>query len=68
MSLGSDQFAETGLVKQETAGKIPFMMAYSGGEICPTRITKNQGENGEDSGSVTAINRFHNNTFVLCIF
>jgi hypothetical protein len=68
MSLGSDQFAETNLVRQVSAGKIPFMMAYSGGEICPTQITKNQGGDGKDSGSVTAINRFHNNTFVLCIF
>jgi hypothetical protein len=35
-------------------------MAYSGGEICPTLMNANAGK--------TAINRFHNNTFILCMF
>jgi hypothetical protein len=56
MSLGSDFFAEMNMVRSEI-GKFPALMAYSGGEICPTKIT------GE-----TAINRFHNNTFIVCMF
>jgi hypothetical protein len=56
MSLGSDLLAELNLVSQK-AGETPFMMAYSGGELCPTRINKG-----------TAVNRFHNNTFIVCTF
>ncbi|MDR0389568.1 MAG: FIST C-terminal domain-containing protein [Spirochaetaceae bacterium] len=55
MSLGSDIFAEADLIKKENAGNIPFLIAYSGGEICPTQIR-----------SESAVNRFHNNTFILC--
>jgi hypothetical protein len=62
MSLGSELFAEIKLVQNEIGRKIPFLMAYSGGEICPTLI-KQSSAKGE-----TAINRFHNNTFILCIF
>ncbi|MDR1319410.1 MAG: FIST C-terminal domain-containing protein [Treponema sp.] len=57
MSLGGDQFAELDLITKETGDKCPFLMAYSGGEICPTQTNKN-----------AAVNRFHNNTFVVCIF
>ncbi|GHV95321.1 hypothetical protein AGMMS50293_16410 [Spirochaetia bacterium] len=57
MTLGSDQFAEVDLVTKEVGGRLPFMLAYSGGEICPTRV---------NSGG--AINRFHNDTFILCVF
>ncbi|MDR2785832.1 MAG: FIST C-terminal domain-containing protein, partial [Treponema sp.] len=57
MSLGSDIFAEMDLVRKEIAGKLTILMAYSGGEICPTQINK-----------TAAINRFHNNTIVLCVF
>jgi hypothetical protein len=56
MTLGSELFAEIDLVRQEVAGKAPVLMAYSGGEVCPTRISQ-----------AAAINRFHNNTFILCI-
>jgi hypothetical protein len=56
MSLGSDLFAEVDLIRQEIANKAPVLLAYSGGEMCPTRINQS-----------TAINRFHNNTFILCI-
>jgi hypothetical protein len=56
MSLGSEILAEIELVKKEVGPQIPMMMAYSGGEICPTQIQKN-----------IAVNRFHNNSFVLCI-
>jgi hypothetical protein len=57
MTLGSDQFAELDLVAKEIGSRFPFMLAYSGGEICPTRV---------NSGG--AVNRFHNNTFILCVF
>jgi hypothetical protein len=56
MSLGSDMFAEMDIIEQETAGMITTMMAYSGGEICPTHINE-----------TAAINRFHNNTIIICV-
>ncbi|MDR1904754.1 MAG: FIST C-terminal domain-containing protein [Treponema sp.] len=61
MSLGSELFAEIKLVQKEIGDKLPFLMAYSGGEICPTLIKQSSAKDG------TAINRFHNNTFILCI-
>jgi hypothetical protein len=57
MSLGSDIFAEVDLIQNETAGRVTALMAYSGGEICPTQINE-----------TAAINRFHNNTIILCVF
>jgi hypothetical protein len=57
MSLGSDLYAETDLVRKEIGGRTPSLIAYSGGEICPTPINRD-----------TAINRFHNNAFVICVF
>jgi hypothetical protein len=57
MSLGADQLMELDLVRKTIAGNLSFMMAYSGGEICPTRVSDER-----------AINRFHNNTFVACVF
>jgi hypothetical protein len=57
MTLANDQFAETDVIIQKIAGRLPFMMAYSGGEICPTKISAD-----------TAVNRFHNNTCIMCAF
>ncbi|MDR2478716.1 MAG: FIST C-terminal domain-containing protein [Treponema sp.] len=57
MTLGSDQFAETDIVSKEIAGRFPFLIAYSGGEICPTKISADM-----------AVNRFHNNTCIVCVF
>ncbi|MDR3123533.1 MAG: FIST C-terminal domain-containing protein [Treponema sp.] len=57
MTLGSDIFAEIDLIQQENAGKLTTFLAYSGGEICPTQINE-----------TAAINRFHNNAIVLCVF
>jgi hypothetical protein len=57
MSLGSALFEEVDLIRREVAGKTPILLAYSGGEICPTQIN-----------DAVAINRFHNNTFILCVF
>jgi hypothetical protein len=61
MTLGSDFLAEIEMIRKEAGGKAPFLMAYSGGEICPTRIN-------QDAPGNAAVNRFHNNTFILCIF
>ncbi|MCL2198671.1 MAG: FIST C-terminal domain-containing protein [Defluviitaleaceae bacterium] len=41
----------------ELGKKLPTFIAYSGGEICPTTSFNDK-----------AINRFHNNTFVACLF
>jgi hypothetical protein len=57
MTLGSGLFEEVDLIRKEVAGKAPILLAYSGGEICPTQIN-----------DAVAINRFHNNTFILCVF
>jgi hypothetical protein len=56
ITLGSDVLGEVNIVLKKIAGRLPFMMAYSGGEMCPTQINPS-----------VAINRFHNNTFILCI-
>ena len=57
MSLGGEPMAELELVQSKLADKIPFVMAYSNGELCPMQI----------DGTCT-VNRFHNNTFIACIF
>ena len=57
LSLGANSMVEMEMVQEKTGGRVPFMMAYSGGEICPTQVSEGQ-----------AINRFHNNTFVACVF
>ncbi|MDL2218568.1 FIST C-terminal domain-containing protein [Christensenellaceae bacterium OttesenSCG-928-M15] len=57
MSMGSDLLAELDLIREKAGEKLPFMMAYSGGEICPTQVSDDK-----------AINRFHNNAFVACVF
>ncbi|MCL2373615.1 MAG: FIST C-terminal domain-containing protein [Treponema sp.] len=57
MMLGADQFSEIELIKEKISGRLPFMMTTSGGEFCPTKISDEK-----------AINRFHNNSFVACLF
>jgi len=56
MILGSEQFKEMELIDQKFGGKLPFMMASSGGEICPVRISE-----------IKAVNRFQNNAFIACL-
>ena len=56
MTLGAEQFKEIDLVTDKIGGKLPFLMAYSGGEICPTQVAEGK-----------AINRFHNNAFIACV-
>ena len=59
LMLSPNQNAELELVagKIKSSGVMPFMMGYSGGEICPVR---------DESGMVQ--NRFHNYTFIACTF
>jgi len=56
MTLGAEQFREMELISQKVGGKLPYMTANSGGEICPTQISEGK-----------AINRFHNNAFIACL-
>ena len=57
MALGAEQFKEMELIGQKIGGKLPFMTVCSGGEICPTQVSDEK-----------AINRFHNNAFIACLF
>ncbi|MCL2575056.1 MAG: FIST C-terminal domain-containing protein [Defluviitaleaceae bacterium] len=57
MAMGVEQYSEMELVNEKLANKLPILMSTSGGEMCPTQISDNN-----------AINRFHNNTFVACVF
>jgi hypothetical protein len=57
MSMGSDLLAELELIRDKVGSKLPFMMAYSGGEICPTQMSGGK-----------AVNRFHNNAFIACVY
>ncbi len=57
LALGAELLAELDMIRSRVGNKLPFMCAYSGGEICPSGI--NDGK---------AINRFHNNTFIACVF
>jgi hypothetical protein len=66
ITLGNDVLGEVNMVLRLVARRTPLLMAYSGGEICPTRI--NSASSSPESSPPSAINRFHNNTFVLCVF
>ena len=57
LTLGAEQYREMALISERLSGKLPFMMANSGGEICPTQVSDDK-----------AINRFHNNAFIACTF
>ena len=55
--LTSNQNAELELIYNSMQNKMPFIMGYSGGEVCPVR---------DSSGRL--YNRFHNFTFSACVF
>ncbi|MDL2258258.1 FIST C-terminal domain-containing protein [Eubacteriales bacterium OttesenSCG-928-K08] len=55
--LGADMTAELDLVQNQLSGKMLFHVCYSGGEICPVYDAEGQLKN-----------RFHNFTFVACVF
>ena len=56
ITLGSDQYKEMELLREKIGDGLPFMMANSGGEICPTQVSEER-----------AVNRFHNNAFIACL-
>ena len=56
ITLGSEQYKEMELLRQKIGSGLPFIMANSGGEICPTQVSGGK-----------AINRFHNNAFIACL-
>ena len=55
MVLATDPFAEIGVVKEQIGDKVPWHLAYSGGECCPVY--------DKDGNPVS---RFHNFTFIAC--
>jgi hypothetical protein len=58
-ALGYESEREADEVKKLLAGTgVPYTMTYSGGEICPTYATE---------GGRATINRFHNETFAVCL-
>ncbi|MCL2372512.1 MAG: FIST C-terminal domain-containing protein [Defluviitaleaceae bacterium] len=56
MAFGVKQFEEINLITEKLQNKLPFMLANSGGEICPTSIAS------------SATNRFHNFALIICLF
>lgn len=57
MILGSGMYEELEAVGKKLDGRLPYIMGYSGGEMCPTN---------NESGD--AVNYFHNNTIIACLF
>ncbi|ULQ59833.1 FIST C-terminal domain-containing protein [Brucepastera parasyntrophica] len=57
LALGADALAEMETVSEKIQSSVPYHFSYSGGEICPVYT--------EDGNLV---NRFHNNTFIACVF
>lgn len=57
LGLGLDSDAELELIQRMMTGELPYMFAYSGGEVCPVH-----GEGGK------LFNRFHNETIIACAF
>ena len=55
MILGMEPLAEVEKVQEAIGNKLPWHLAYSGGEICPVY---------DESGAT--FNRFHNFTFIAC--
>jgi hypothetical protein len=56
MTLGAKPLVEAATVEEKLRGDSPFMLAYAGGEICPTSVR---------AEGVT--NRFHNFSIIACI-
>lgn len=55
--LEMDYMAEMNKVKEKIEDTVPYHIAYSGGEICPSY---------DDHGK--PVNRYHNFTFISCVF
>ena len=54
--LGLDSEAEMNFIRSSFAGNTPYVMAYAGGELCPTF---------DDYGKI--VNRLHNFTMIACL-
>ncbi|MDR0929157.1 MAG: FIST C-terminal domain-containing protein [Oscillospiraceae bacterium] len=57
LALGMESDAEMRKVQKSIDGAAPYQFTYSGGEVCPV-----YGPDGR------LVNRFHNATFVACVF
>lgn len=57
LALGMDVAAEMEGVREVLGDSLPYIVGYSGGEVCPVAT---------DSGGLA--NRFHNFSFVACVF
>jgi hypothetical protein len=55
--LSPNQNEEMETVLELVDGKLPYLLCYSGGEVCPVK-----------AGDGKYYNRFHNYTFSACIF
>ncbi|GHU88058.1 hypothetical protein FACS1894202_03500 [Clostridia bacterium] len=56
MTFGMEPLREADMVKEKLGGGSPFMMAYAGGEICPTSYSGDK-----------VTNRFHNYSIIACV-
>ncbi|MDR0885107.1 MAG: FIST C-terminal domain-containing protein [Clostridiales Family XIII bacterium] len=56
-ALGDNAYAGMKTAQNLIGNRLPYMMSYSGGEICPV-----VGANGE------LVNKLHNSTIVACVF
>lgn len=56
VALGDEVYAEFDAVRALVGEKLPYLMSTSGGELCPY-ITDDQ----------RTVNRFHNNSVILCV-
>lgn len=57
MVLGANYLAEVDVIRETVGNALPWHFAYSGGEICPVY---------DETGK--PVNRYHNFTFIGCIF
>jgi hypothetical protein len=55
MALGAEFLLELEQTQEQIGSRVPFVMAYSGGEYCPTNIKDD-----------VSTNRFHNNALIIC--
>ncbi|MCL2773923.1 MAG: FIST C-terminal domain-containing protein [Oscillospiraceae bacterium] len=64
-SLSVSSVTEENIIKKFMNSDTPFMMAYSGGEICPISVRQSAKNLKNSQNSVS--NQFHNYSFVACI-
>ena len=57
MAVGGDMMDEMKLINDKWQERLPIVVAYSGGEVCPTIATEER-----------VVNRFHNSAIIACLF